>query len=206
MATTPTPFSITELQVIRENIGVKNNQELADLIHRPINDIQEVVTDIGREKPVKQILRQQKLLDQQNQAKERHALLPGPAKQVPIIKEKPVPIKKEKPVVIKEKKLPAKKERELKPVKEKTRTQQVKDARKLQRNLEEKRMVEKDRLQQRKVFKDKRPDYTTMKSVRIDSKTIIYINKNEDPQVAIKRYNANNCNDIMRMKIRDSKF
>lgn len=201
------------LQVQERIVAGASEQQIADLLGRSLAEVADLVATLSRKPNLKSVLKEQRLLKMQDEARERNVkkqqaipvAVKIPEKKKPKVlpdfPSLPSPVKI-KPTIRKPRKRKKAMDKEL----EKTRRDQVREERKKQRELQIMREVEKSRQQQNKKYKTKDQQYGQMTMVRIDKKTVIYIRPDQDPEQAIRNYNAVESQNEIRTKIKYSGF
>ncbi|HTD95132.1 MAG TPA: hypothetical protein VK644_15005 [Chitinophagaceae bacterium] len=204
------PFSPLELQFLRSSLSTRTDEELADLMERPLQDITDIINELTageadsrtadvrsarEEKEKRRLEKLQALAKERADRKEerlQHKREQRPPKAAKVKAAKPIKPKKEKvnrdPGGLKARQ--AERDRE----------------RQKSRNLDERRQAEKRQSESRGKLRTRVVDYSQMRSVKVDNGTYIYVKKGEDPAAAIQLYKANNSNNILREKIRSHNF
>jgi len=158
-------FSFSDLTLIK-NMGLTHTyKQIADLLEKPVNEIADVI-----ERTFKGI---DNLQTYQDKVDKRNAVRAAMPKKIKVIKPRPASVGKEKlidPVLVRKKQ---ERERKLAII-----SQQ-----------DERRRVNQE--SNRSKFVTKKVDYTEMRSLRIDRKTIIYVKDGEDPEEVRARFLLN---------------
>ena len=158
----PAEFSETELSIIGNMMISKTNKAIADLLERPLYDVAQVIADIKLREDIESF--QDKIdaknaarkLSQANQQRTRRAAVKNSPKR--------------------------KQETEAKRLAREQK--EIKDALKRQRlNRDEKSRVDREKARGYK-FQTKVIDYSKLHTLRIDRKTVIYIQPGQDEQKA----------------------
>lgn len=183
----PASFSIEELQVIRASLAKRTNEEIAEVLERPVADVIEAINDITGGQADE---RNSDILQQREEAasaavarKQRRSI---PTKTNPEFQKEQL---------------------------RKLERQQLKQRAAAVEDQKYKRAQEREvlRLKRRKEldarsYKTKKRDWSQLKSLRIDANTTILIPMDADPEQERRKYHANAANDVIRQKIKDSKF
>lgn len=184
-----TPFSIQELQLVRGSLSSKTDEEIAQILERPIEDIIEVIDDITHGQATE---RQLEVVRGREEATRKR------------IRQKPKkvaqPKKQDAPNVAADRE--AERQAERKKLAERAAAKE-KEKRKAA-NIEEAKRVMRNRELQARAYKTKTRDWSQYRSVRVDKHTHIMVHKDEDSKEAIKRYKANLPKDSMHQKIRNT--
>jgi hypothetical protein len=150
-------FSDTELSIIGNMMTSKSNKTIADLLERPITEIAAVINELKT---------RDGLSSYQDRIDAKAAERKATAVKKPKLRVQRVVTKQNKKEVEKQKKLLEK---------QKARQERL--------NMDEKSRVQREKARGPK-FNMRKVDYSQKKTLRIDSKTFIYINPGEDEEAA----------------------
>lgn len=205
-------FSFEELSTIRQHIGQKSCEEIAVTIGRSITAVQGVYNRLLNQPEFRHIRAKIKLEKAQAESRKRQDRKSSKEKQVSkittpdiaVVNSPEVPVRK----IRKKKVRKPKPERPVKieKVKQPTRKELKREERKRQIDIEEKRRIEKEAQAKNQVYKTREINFGALKSVRVDSKTIIQIPADMDEQKAIRNYRATEGSNVIRTKIKYHNF
>lgn len=184
-----TPFSTQELQLVRGSLSSKTDEEIAQILERPIEEIVEAINDITH-----------------GQATER---------QLEVVRRREEGARK--PTRVRPKKVAPPKKRDASSVIAQRNAERAAERKKLAQraaarekekrkaaNIEEAKRVRKNRELQSRAYKTVKRDWSQYRSVRVDKHTHIMVHIDEDPEQAIQRYKDNLPKDSLHQKIKQA--
>lgn len=173
------PFSSMELQLIRSSLSTRTDEDLAELLERPIEDVRIAIDQITG-----------------GMSKERNL------DAIRYQEEKAIEAQKKKPGKVN--KLPTKKEKENRH-QELIRQRDDKNRRRIN-DMESARKKEQAGRSMNRVRQTKKIDYTQMKHVRVSRNTWICVPKSTSDKDAIELYNQGRDNRSQSVKDIESKL
>lgn len=155
-------FSSLEIQLIRSSLTTKSDEEIAELLERPVEEVHEKINELtsgGAAERSLQVVELKQKVEQEKQKKKKK-------------KGRPVTVKKERIVIEK-----------------KYEEREIKTKKKVQFD-ERQRRAELENRQTHRKYKTRAIDYGEMKSVRVNKSTWIWVPKEMDEQKAIEHYHS----------------
>lgn len=185
------PFTSLEESFIRSSLVSKDDQEIADLLERPADEVRAFIDEItgghasDRDMDVAKA-KEEEFIRLQQKSRNRHTA----KKEVrpKTIRKKIAAVDLDEEAFFEMKRQGRKKEKET-----------------LDKINREREQIKRDR-DSRSILKTRIVDYSKMKSVRVDRTTVLFVPIDADPKKEIQKYNSTVANNVLRQKIKDSNF